>query len=468
MGEEITERSFSVEDFDRFRAHLDAEMSLLAKWFEGNKFCDDDFQCGLELEAWLIGQDGLPVPDNSLFLATLDRKSVVPELSKFNFELNVLPQYVAGQGLRDMQSELRSTWSRCEQVAASLDHRIMAIGILPTVTDTMLCPENMSPLKRYAALNEQVLRLRRGQPLQLEIEGLERLTSTHYDLMLESAATSIQVHLKVPQHQAVRYYNASLVASAFTVATAANAPLLFGKRLWHDTRIPLFEQAVDTAGPLPRVSFGTRYLRESLLELFQQTATHRVMLPVEIEQAPAKMPYVRMHNGTTWNWNRPLIGFEADGHPHLRIEHRPMSASPSMLDLFADVAFYLGLVHWLAGYDPRIETLLAFDDAKSNFYAAAKSGLKASVRWIDGRTYPIDTLIRETVLEPAVEAMHELGIAADSVRGFHEILSARIETGQNGAAWQLRKFSECDEDPRQLLLEYEANQRTSQPVHSWN
>ncbi|MCA9132615.1 MAG: hypothetical protein KDA45_05660, partial [Planctomycetales bacterium] len=285
MGQEISEESFQAEDFARFGDRLASEMELLRSWFAGEKFCADRLQCGLELEAWLIGSDGLPVPDNSLFLSTLDRKGVVPELSKFNFELNVLPQYVSGMGLRDMQTELQATWLRCREVAQRLQHRIVSIGILPTVTDSMLCVENMSPLKRYAALNEQVLRLRGGRPLRLDISGCDCLRSAHYDLMLESAATSIQVHLKVPQMEAVRYYNASLVASAFTVGLAANAPLLFGRRLWDDTRIPLFEQAVDTGGTHARVSFGHRYLQDSLLEFFEgNAAEHRVLLPVELER----------------------------------------------------------------------------------------------------------------------------------------------------------------------------------------
>ncbi len=278
MGVEIESTQFTDADLASFRIRLQDEMDLLRRWFAGNKFCDDQLQCGLELEAWLVDSAGLPVPDNTLFLSTLDRSSVVPELSKFNFEFNVSPQYIAGSGLAEMQAELRGTWQRCEEVAHTLGHHIVAIGILPTVTDHMLCPANMSPLKRYAAINQQVLRLRGGRPLLLEIDGVDSLRTSHNDVMLESAATSLQVHLKVPQADSVRYYNASLIASAFTVAMAANAPLFLGRRLWEDTRIPVFEQAVDTAGPLRRVSFGQRYLEKSLMELFDDNELRSIRL----------------------------------------------------------------------------------------------------------------------------------------------------------------------------------------------
>ncbi|MEO8271326.1 MAG: hypothetical protein ABI557_16510, partial [Aureliella sp.] len=417
MGVEIESAQFTDADLNSFRNRLQAEMELLRSWFVGQKFCDDPLQCGLELEAWLVDSAGLPVPDNTLFLTTLDRSSVVPELSKFNFEFNVSPQYIAGSGLSDMQAELRSTWLRCEEVARTLGHRIVSIGILPTVADHMLCPENMSPLKRYAAINQQVLRLRGGRPLLLEIDGVDSLRTSHNDVMLESAATSVQVHLKVPQADSIRYYNASLIASAFTVALAANAPLFLGHRLWDDSRIPLFEQAVDTAGPLRRVSFGRAYLEESLMELFEDNFKyHGILLPAPVDEAPARMPHVRMHGGTIWNWNRPLIGFEADGRPHLRIEHRPMSASPSLSDLFADLLFYLGLTHYLARLPECPESQLEFTQTRENFYAAAKFGLAAEVVWSDGRKWALTELVQGLLLPSAIEAMAELGIPESQIK----------------------------------------------------
>ena len=43
---------------------------------------------------------------------------------------------------------------------------------------------------------------------------------------------------------AAAFFNAALLVSAPMVAVAANSPLLFGKLLWQETRIPLFEQGV--------------------------------------------------------------------------------------------------------------------------------------------------------------------------------------------------------------------------------
>ncbi len=468
MGQEITAVQFSDEDFARFRKHLDVEMNLLRQWFSNDRFCVDALQCGLELEAWLVDLDGIPTPDNSLFLANVDCDWVVPELSKFNFELNVTPQYIRGTGLDAMRSELSSTWKRCSDVARQLQYQTVSIGILPTVTDSMLCLKNMSSLRRYAALTEQVLRLRGGRAIQLRIDGLDTLISSHHDLMLEAAATSLQVHLKVPESKSRRYFNASVIASTYTVALAANAPLLFGKRLWDDTRISVFEQAVDTAGPESRVTFGSSYIQKSLLEIFEQNlALHRVLLPEVQDAPPEQMPHVRMHNGTIWHWNRPLIGFESDGTPHLRIEHRPISASPTITDLFADVLFYLGLAHSFATANEEPERKLTFEVAKRNFYAAAKYGFAASVEWLDGKEYVLAFLTRDRVLPMAEDGMVELGIDPSLIASAMDVLHGRIETRQNGAAWQRRRLSEYAGDLQRLMQAYIENQSTGRPVHTW-
>ena len=260
---------------------------------------------------------------------------------------------------------------------------MLGIGILPTLTDNDLSLDNISSLDRYRALNEQVLRHRQGKTIRLHINGGEHLEVEHKDVMLEAAATSLQIHLQTPQNLAVRYYNASVILSAPLVAVGANAPFMFNRDLWYETRIPVFEQSVDiggiggaASGPIHRVTFGSQYARESLFECFNENLEHYpVLLPVSYDSEPEKLNYLRLHNGTIWRWNRPLIGFDADGTPHLRIEHRTMSSAPSIIDNIANIALYYGLVEYYATCIDPPESSLAFTDAKDNFYRAAKTGL---------------------------------------------------------------------------------------------
>ncbi len=475
MGEEIRQSRFSAADHARYRQRLAAETRLLARWFAEDRFAHDEPVAGFELEAWLLDAELRPAPKNAEFLARLDDPMASPELASFNFEVNGTPQPLRGHAFSAMHGELARTWQRCRVAAAELDCRIAMIGILPTAENEDFNLANMSQMARYRALNREVVRLRRGRPLVLDINGVEHLRVTHRDVMLEAAATSFQIHLQVDPAQAVRLYNASLVASAPMVAITANSPWLFGKDLWDETRIPLFEQSVAVGGyagarfgPIRRVTFGSGYVRRSLLELFEENLAHYpVLLPEDLGEVDPQLHHLRLHNGTIWRWNRPLVGFDAEGRPHLRIEHRVVPAGPSIPDAMANAAFYYGLVASLAGAAEPPESRLPFNRARDNFYSAARHGLRAAIHWLDDRIHPLPELIRDTLLPLAHAGLERLGVAADEREQLLGIIAERNATGQNGATWHRAWVARHGRDMRGLAAAYLERQESGQPVHEW-
>ena len=263
---------------------------------------------GFEVEAWLVDKNLKPSPINGAFLENMASPMVACELALFNVELNNQPMLLMGHALSALESDLRETWNQACLVAEDLDTHLMTIGILPTLKDTHLNLRFMSPLKRYRALNEQVLRSRHGQPLSLNIVGKQHLRSVHSDVMLESAATSFQIHIQAPYGHAHQIYNAALVASAPMVAACANSPFLFTNDLWDETRIPLFEQSVEIGGyggaargPLRRVSFGSGYARRSIIECFEENLQHfPVLLPMLFEHDSETLPQADLSE-TPWS-----------------------------------------------------------------------------------------------------------------------------------------------------------------------
>ncbi len=476
MGQEITGGRFRKQDFARFAQHLTEETELLERYFDEQRLSQHHGVGGFELEAWLVDRDARPAPINERYLALLgDSALYSPELSQFNVELNSTPLSLAGDALSRMHAELAVNWSHCRQVAQQLDSELVMIGILPTVTPRMLTLEHMSHMERYRALNEQVLRLRQGRPLELDIVGEQHLEALHGDVMLEAATTSFQIHLQVAQDKAVRYYNATQVLSAPMVAISANSPLLFGKRLWQETRVPLFEQAVAiggiagaATGPLRRVSFGSGYARHSLLEVFHENAEHfPVLLPVEMEADVERFSHLRLQNGTIWRWNRPLIGFDEDGTPHLRIEHRVLPAGPSVLDTIANAALFYGLASALAEQESAPEEQLDFAQVRDNFYAAARYGLNAGVTWMDGRHGRISELLKQ-LIPLAMEGLLQLGCDYTQSEYYLSIIEQRLLSGQTGAAWQLAWLDKHGDDPAAMVDAYQERQNSGLPVHAWD
>lgn len=475
MGQEIDSYRFTSKDFDLYRDRLRQETELLGRWFTECSLSQRGPVAGFELEAWLIDPDCHPTPINQRFLARMGAPLAAPELAQFNIELNNEPRLLMGRALSELERELAAIWAQATGVAEGLGAHLLTIGILPTLREGELDPRYMSPLKRYRALNEQVLRSRQGRPLKLDIVGRQRLRSEHSNVMLESATTSFQIHLQAPCERSHQLYNAALAVSAAMVATGANSPYLFDLDLWDETRIPLFEQSVEIGGfegaaqgPLRRVSFGSGYVRESILECFEENLLHfPVLLPARLDEPLERLAHLRLHNGTIWRWNRPLIGFDEDGTPHVRIEHRVLPGSPSTVDAIANAALFYGLTEALCMEPPELMRGLPFAQAKDNFYQAARYGLSAQVSWFGHERINIRQLLLSELLPQARQGLARLGIETEDIDRYLGIIQGRLECGQNGCQWQRSFVARHGADMQALTAAYLARQRNGEPVHRW-
>ncbi len=474
LGQEVTHTNYSESERQAFRDLLHEETKTLKRWFDDGAFAAPALPTtGLELEAWLLDENHLPTPNNDVFIKTINDERVVPELSKFNFELNIDPQPLSANFLSTIHADLSGLWQRCIDVADTLSFKPIHIGILPTVRDEMLQPDWMSDSNRYTALNRELLSRRQGKPIHINIAGSDRLDFEASHIMLEAACTSLQAHLLITPENAVRMQNASMIASGPLVAASANSPFLYGQDLWAETRIPTFEQstAVDGFRDLQgrqalRVTFGSGYLRHSFLELFLENLSYPVLLP-SVDNSGKQLAHLRLQNGTIWRWNRPILGFDGEGTPHLRIEHRIIPAGPTIPDMIANLALYFGLALALGEAPIPPENDLPFEDARANFYACAKHGLDAAVTW-QGKTIGVQALLLEQLVPSAKQALRQKGVLdTDLNLYFDEILVPRLRKGQTGAAWQ-RSFVQCNGKNFQALTEvYRKNQSTDIPVHDW-
>ncbi|HEY9210795.1 MAG TPA: glutamate-cysteine ligase family protein [Methylotenera sp.] len=469
MGQEVSKGVFSVNDFKAFTDNLHVETNMLGSMLARGEFSDDSKVTGFELEGWLVDHNYYPAPINEAFLQQMADPLVVSELSRFNIEVNGTPQTLKSNAFNSMQQELEHVLSRCYKAANELGASTLLIGTLPTLRNSDLTMANMSPMKRYKALNDQVLKVRNHVPIKLDINGREHLQLMHDDVMLEAATTSFQVHLQVPIDTFVRHFNASLILSAPIIAATANSPYLFGTDLWDETRIPLFEQAITTSAIEgdPRVSFGEGYMTNPLDSFAFNESSQPVLLPFLYGAASEKLQHLRLHNGTIWRWNRPLIGFNEKGQVHMRIEHRIMPSGPSIPDMIANAALYLGACTSLAAKGVAPESQLDFAKARSNFYEAARYGLDAEIAWLDGRRHNVrDLLLLEII--PMVEAgLDALGIVGDERDYYTGILRSRVESRQTGAQWQRAFIKKYGSDFFNMTANYLHHQQSGNPVHEW-
>lgn len=443
---------------------------------------------GAEQELFLVNDGWRPAPVGVQVLEHLG-PPFTAELARFNLELNLPPMVFEGPVFSRLESELERQLVRVREAAALEDARVVLTGILPTLAKSDLGMENITPKQRYYALNEAVGRMMGGKPYRLRIEGTDELHVEHDSVMLEACNTSCQVHLQVEADEFARMHNAAQAAIGPVLAAAVNSPMLFGRRLWSETRIALFQQSLDTRSPSldmrelsARVRFGDQWIRESVLELFQEDlARFRVLLAAKVDEDPMavldaggvpRLDALQLFNGTVYRWNRPCYGI-CEGKPHLRIECRALPSGPSVVDEVANAAFWLGSVMGIVAECGDVAGKLDFDDAKGNFHAASKLGLKAGLHWTEGESVPAPRLILDRLLPLAREGLQECGVAADDIDRYLGVIHDRVKTLTTGSRWMVRSLSHMKQQgsrSEQLCAVTAAMvryQQTGQPVHTW-
>jgi CBS domain-containing protein len=437
---------------------------------------------------FLVDRDWRPAPAALQVLERLKDRHFTTELGLFNLEMNLDVQDFAGGGLRKLEEQIVELLAKVRDAGEPLGVQPVLVGILPTIRKSDLGLDNMVPFPRYMALNKAMTRLR-GKDYEISIKGVDELMFQHDTVMVEACNASFQVHLQVDPHDFARVYNAAQAVTGPVLACATNSPTLLGKRLWHETRIAVFQQAVDTRGTnhnvrekSPRVDFGRGWVRESVLEIYREdVARYRVLIAAEVEEDPFEalarghapdLRALRLHNGTVYRWNRACYGV-TQGRPHLRIEARVLPSGPTPVDEVANAALWLGLMNALIEGNVDVTRHMSFDEAKLNFLSAARLGCATEMHWFDGLTMPAHALLRERLIPLAREGLRAARVDEGDVERYLGVVERRVATGATGSRWALRSLAAFDgrgtegERLNAITAAAARRQRENTPVAEW-
>ena len=443
---------------------------------------------GAEQEMFLIDKAHKPALTALEVLDKLDDKRFTHELGLFNIEANLSVQELKSDCLSRMESEAQEVYAKAREAAHQCDSEIALVGILPTLTMNNLGLESMVPIPRYHALNQAFMTLR-GHNLQFTINGTDQLTVNHDNLMLEACNTSFQVHFQVSPEDFARLYNIAQVVTGPLLAAAVNSPILLGKRLWHETRISVFEYSVDarstthqSRGLKPRVHFGNHWVENCVTEIFKEDiARFRVLLTTETEDDPLamvaqgiapKLKALCLHNGTVYRWNRACYGVH-NGIPHLRIENRVIPSGPTVIDEIANTAFFVGMMAGMSDKYKDIREQITFQDVKANFMAAARAGIRAQMNWFGDTHMPARKLILNELIPLAEHGLQKYGVDQGDIDKYLGVLHDRVDTRRNGARWALESLNDMyeqgteDQRMRCLVRSMVEQQTTGRPISEW-
>lgn len=472
----------------RFMRAVLADLRALERMLKEGRLESGVRRIGAEQEMFLIDRSYAPAPGALKMLDKLDDPHFTTELGLFNLELNLDPQPFVGDGIARMEKQLVDLLEKTRSAAAELDLLPILVGILPTIRKSDLGLDNMVPSARYMALNRAMNEMR-GGAFEISIKGIDELAYKHDSVMVEACNASFQVHLQVDPDDFAHMYNLAQALAGPLLATATNSPLLFGRRLWAETRIALFQQAVDTRtakehirDSAARVTFGNRWVQKSVMEIFREDiARFRTLVGTDLDEDPMelvdrgetpKLKALRLHNGTIYRWNRACYGI-MDGKAHMRIENRILPSGPSVLDEMASSAFWLGLMMELGATVEDVTRRMEFDHANTNFYTAAREGLGATFTWLDGEEIIAYRLVLDRLLPLAEAGLRRVAIAEDDVKKYLGIVDNRVRTGRNGSRWMLSSLAgmkdkgKSGERSNALVAATLNRQATGRPVADW-
>ncbi len=486
MGtQQITE--FAGEQRRRFTRALLADLRALEQMLDDGAIEEGVTRIGAEQEMFLI--DGTWHPVNGV-LKALDRLKddhFTTELGLFQLEMNLDPHPFTADCLGRTERQMIELLAKAHRALHQDGATMVLVGILPTLRKSHLGLDSMVPVPRYRALND-AMNAMRGGDYEISIKGVDELRVRHDSVMVESCNSSFQVHLQVGAERFAPLYNLAQALAGPTLAGATNSPLLFGRRLWAETRIALFQQAVDTRRNVadrvstPRVTFGERWVRKSVMELFKDNVSRfRTLVGTELDEDPfealrrgvaPQLKALRLHNGTVYRWNRACYGI-MDGKPHLRIENRVLPSGPTVVDEIANAAFWLGLMSELGATIEDVTQLMDFEHAQSNFVNAARQGLGATFTWFEGEELPAPKLILEKLLPLAAAGLDRAGIAHVDRDRYLGVIEKRVATGRTGSRWiiqslaGMRDHGTPAERLNALTAAIVARQTGNRPVHDW-
>ena len=468
-------------------AHALRDIEAFNLMWKENLINDGPIHIGAEQELCLVNEHFLPSNSALKVLDIINDEHYTNELGLFNMEINLDPDRLENSCFSKQEHDLLNLLDKGRLAAAQLNEEILMAGILPTLDVKHLDFDYMTPIPRYQTLSKMLHGIR-GTDFEIYLQGVDDFMLSLGSVLFEACNTSFQLHLQLKPEEFVDKFNWSQMISAPVLAVGTNSPLLFGRELWSESRIALFKQSLDTRNSknhlrrkIPRVYFGDEWLKDSPIELWKNEL---IRFPLIITSDDLKdsvnelhkgeipeLRAIRLHNGTTYTWNRLCYG--PGKSPHIRIECRYLPAGPSAVDEIANFVFWVGLMNNApANWSEEIKQI-NFRSVKANFIKAARTGIESVFNW-KGKKISAKELILEELLPMAEQGLQQLNINADDIRKYLGIIAKRLEKNQNGSQWTIDSYRKLSLKHSQNIAKQEIvaqmieYQKQNVPVHEWD
>ncbi len=488
MGSQAVKPIKTKKQQKEFVSYLLKDLKALEQMIQTDAFEKGIQRIGAEQEMCIIDKYYRPSFNALEILDKINDPHFTTELGLFNLEANLDPLVLKGKCFTDLENDLYTLLEKARKAANNIEkNKIILTGILPTFQRKDLVFENMTPYERYKTLND-MMRSIKGDDFKLLIRGVDELIVEHESILFEACCTSFQVHLQIGLDNIIDKYNWSQAIAGPILSVMTNSPMLLGRELWSETRIALFQQSIDLRNNAqllreqkPRVSFGTDWVRDSILELFtDDVARYAPLVTTDFETdalqdlengIKPELKALNLHNGTLYKWNRVCYGVHKN-IAHLRIENRYIPSGPSIKDEIANAMFWVGVMQGMPDEYKNIWEKMSFKDARGNFVKASRTGMDTYFNWF-GEGISAKELAKTVLIPMAREGLKKSGIELVDMDYYLGLIEKRIDNNISGSKWLVRSNRKLKETlsngEASILLTYHLhkNQWEDEPIHKW-
>ena len=291
MGRDIQAIKISGEDRRQYREKVRRSLDVFARMLRESRFDVEPPQVGLEIELNLVDERGCRRMRNARGAGRHRRPGLGDRAGPVQpGDQRAAPAARTATPSRAWSSEVRRQPERTPTTEArGAGTRLVMIGILPTLREQDVHRgDHVGQPALPAAERADLRRPRRGHA-----DRHRRRRAAAHPRRHDHARGRLHQRAVPPAGQPGGVRAATGTPPRPSPGSRSRwpptRPFLFGRQLWRETRIPLFEQATDTRpeelkqqGVRPRVWFGERWIT-SVFDLFEEN----------LRYFPALLPLLR-------------------------------------------------------------------------------------------------------------------------------------------------------------------------------
>jgi hypothetical protein len=352
---------------------------------------------GLEIEFSITDKDGYLKPQTAEYISNkLSKHPIVPELGSYQIELNPESEILKKECFKKYYEITQKHREKLETYTKKQDLKLIPSGLPFNINSIDFHNPIIFTKKSRYQVSAKYFGQENKNGCTLPFKNNEKI-----NLPGNSGLTIINelhIHLQtLNKKEAVDLFNISQMLTAPLISLGANSGIINGKELDNkEQQIKIFEESeglYDGEKNTPRVGLYPGYLK-NIEEYFNKILAFKPLYyPLDNQPSTA----FELMIGKYFGWTRLRIG--RIPHEHIRIEFRPLSTQPTIIENISIAEFYIKTLLLIF---INKKTLLPKKYLHENMNESIKNAMNAELYWDLGQgilKYQVTKILENLISE---------------------------------------------------------------------